>query len=108
MGNRVRMALSGDRAAVPAVLFLLRNVYRSDIGSRAGIGDSIGMRQETIRKQRDTTRRHRSFLRRPNTLQLIRHLCMERARLQEEVRQLSAAVLIYKELADRSATSVAA
>jgi hypothetical protein len=33
---------------------------------------------------------------------VIRQLCAERARLAEEVRQLSAAVRIYKELAQRA------
>jgi hypothetical protein len=45
--------------------------------------------------------------RRPNdrTLRVIRQLCEQRALLQEEVRQLSAAVHIYRELAERSAVT---
>lgn len=35
------------------------------------------------------------------TLRVLRQLCAERARLVEEVKQLSAAVAIYKELAAR-------
>jgi hypothetical protein len=33
---------------------------------------------------------------------VIRQLCIQRALLQEEIRQLSAAVNIYRELAERS------
>jgi hypothetical protein len=36
-------------------------------------------------------------------MRIIRQLCAERARLAEEVKQLSAAVRIYKELAQRAA-----
>jgi hypothetical protein len=45
---------------------------------------------------------------RPSTqnLELIRDLCAERARLLEEVKQLSAAVQVYKELARRAAAPV--
>ena len=48
---------------------------------------------------------NRKFMPEPDTIQVIRDLCVERARLQEEIRQLSAAVLIYKELARRSGAS---
>jgi hypothetical protein len=36
------------------------------------------------------------------TMRVLRQLCADRARLTEEVKQLSAAVAIYKELAQRA------
>jgi hypothetical protein len=44
----------------------------------------------------------------PHTTRLIRGLCAERAALREEVKQLSAAVHIYRELARRAGHPVAA
>jgi hypothetical protein len=44
----------------------------------------------------------------PRTARLIRQLCDERARLREEVKQLNAAVHIYRELARRADRIVAA
>ena len=58
-------------------------------------------REETIAMRAP----NRKFTPEPDTIQVIRDLCVERARLQEEIRQLSAAVLIYKELARRSGAS---
>jgi hypothetical protein len=64
------------------------------------------MRQQYPRQQDITMRTpNRKFTPNPNTIEVIRGLCIERAKLQEEIRQLSAAVLIYKELARRSGAS---
>jgi hypothetical protein len=43
----------------------------------------------------------------PKKAQLIRELCIERARLREEVRQLTASILIYQELTRRSGAPTA-
>jgi len=52
------------------------------------------------RKRLTMTRRNRAAGR---ALRVLQQLCAERARLAEEVKQLSAAVHIYKELAERAA-----
>ena len=56
------------------------------------------MRYRT-RRRTHTSRRSRAGNR---TLRVLRQLCAERARLAEEVKQLSAAVAIYRDLAERT------
>jgi len=75
---------------------ILQNLYAFPIEENRPFGQSVLMRGQTRRLPR---RRHCTV---PRTLRVIRQLCAERARLAEEVRQLSAAVRIYKELAQRA------
>jgi hypothetical protein len=76
---------------------ILQNLYGLDIEVNRPFGESTLMRAHT---RRTLKHRHHTVNR---TVRVIRQLCAERARLAEEVKQLSAAMRIYKVLAQRAA-----
>jgi hypothetical protein len=79
---------------------ILQNLYRLFIASERGIGQITPMRA-TRATSLCRSRRQAS----DRTRQLIRQLRAERENLQEEVKQLSAAIQIYKEVARRASLS---
>jgi hypothetical protein len=84
-----------------SIWLILQNLYQFSMPSKTDIGQIKDMRaygRKTKRSGRPRTS--------DRNLQLIRDLCAERARLVEEVKQLSAAVQVYKEVARRTSAAV--
>jgi hypothetical protein len=88
--------MAGPGVKARTVRSFLQNLHEFCIVPERQFGQSTPMQAARPRK---LNRLHR----RPRHHRVIRKLCAQCSQLQEEVKQLSAAVEIYKELARRAA-----